>query len=152
MPAQLESLGCDAKYKKQLCDRLGTKEGFSTVAARQPMGNPQFDSGTLPEVAKFCGMQPEVVRERLCTDANRSEDLTFLADQCPALAQPIAQRECAGRSFSSPPAEKYQAFCGSYARSAAQDGAQPAAPDTAAPPKESVLQDGAKRLKGLFGL
>ncbi len=151
LPALLTTLNCDAKYKKQLCDRLGTKAGFSTVAARQPMGEATMDSGTLPEASKFCGVQPEPLRERLCTDASKTEDLNFLGAQCPALAQPIAQRECAGRSFSTPPAEKYRDFCNSYARSMMQDGSGDAAADSPVPTKESVLQEGAKRLKGLFG-
>jgi hypothetical protein len=151
LPAQLTALNCDAKYKKQLCDRLGTKAGFSTVASRQPMGEPTMDSGTLPEAAKFCGVQPEVVRERLCADANMTEDLNFLGAQCPALAQPIAQRECAGRGFTSPPAEKYRDFCSTFARSMMQDGAGDSAADSPVPTKENVLQEGAKRLKGLFG-
>lgn len=160
LPAQLTNLNCDAKYKKQLCDRLGTKEGFSVAASRQPLGEPTMDSGTLPEVAKFCGVQPEPLRERLCNDANRSEDLEFLGAQCPTLAQPIAQRECAGRSFSSPPAEKYRDFCSNYASGAMQGGAGDAAGASSAPATpgakptpsaDDVLKEGAKRLKGLFG-
>lgn len=155
LTGQLATLNCAAKYKKQLCDRLGTKAGFSTVAARQPTGDALMDSGTLPEAAKFCGVQPEPLRDRLCADASKTEDLNFLGAQCPALAQPIAQRECAGRSFSSPPAEKYRDFCKNYARSVMQDGGGDAPADTPAdtpmPTKESVLQEGAKRLKGLFG-
>ncbi len=151
LPALLTTLNCDAKYKKQLCDRLGTKAGFTSVAARQPTGEAMMDSGTLPEAAKFCGVQPEALRERLCADASKTEDLNFIGAQCPALAQPIAQRECAGRSFSSPPAEKYRDFCSSYARSMMQDGGGDAAGDSPMPTKESVLQEGAKRLKGLFG-
>lgn len=151
LPAQLAALNCDAKYKKQLCDRFGTKAGFRTVASRQSMGEPTLDSGTLPEVAKFCGVQAEAVREHLCTEADKGQDLDFIGEQCPALAQPIAQRECAGRGFTSPPAEKYQAFCNNYAHSTMQDGAKEATPDSPAPTKENVLKEGAKRLKGLFG-
>ena len=151
LPALLTTLNCDAKYKKQLCDRLGTKAGFTDVGARQPTGEAMMDSGTLPEAAKFCGVQPESLRERLCADASKTEDLNFLGAQCPALAQPIAQRECAGRSFSTPPAEKYRDFCNSYARSMMQGSGGDAAGDSPMPTKESVLQEGAKRLKGLFG-
>jgi hypothetical protein len=152
LPAQLAALNCDAKYKKQLCERFGTKAGFRTAASRKPMGDPTMDSGTLPEVGKFCGVQPEAVRERLCTEADKGQDLNFIGEQCPALAQPIAQRECAGRGFSSPPAEKYRDFCGTYARSMMQGGGDDAAPTSPAPTKESTLKEGAKRLKGLFGL
>lgn len=161
IPSYLETYSCDAKYKKQLCDRLGTKAGFSTVAARQPTGNAMLDSGTLTEVAKFCGVQAEPIRTRLCNDANRSGDLDFLGAQCPSLAQPIAQRECAGRGFTTPPAEKYRDFCSNYARemmdggaaAAAEDAASPGAPATPAtkPTAEDVMKEGAKRLKGLFG-
>jgi hypothetical protein len=161
MPAQLESLECDATYKTQLCERLGTKAGFSLVASRQPMGNPVMDSGTLPEVAKFCGVKAEPLRERLCADAGKAEDLEFIGGQCPDLAQPIAQRECAGRSFSTPPAAKYRDFCSNYA-SAMMDGPSGSAGDPAAstaptdapdakPSTDDVLKEGAKRLKGLFG-
>jgi hypothetical protein len=161
LPLQLQNMNCDAKYKKELCDRLGTKDGFSLVASRQPMGNPIMDSGTLSEVAKFCGVKAEPLRERLCADAGQAEDLEFIGGQCPDLAQPIAQRECAGRSFSTPPAVKYRDFCSNYAAgmmdgpsgSAGDAAASPAptdAPD-AKPSTDDVLKEGAKRLKWLFG-
>ena len=158
MPSNLATYNCDAKYKKQLCDHLGTKKGFSDAAQRPTTGNPMMDSGTLPEVGKFCGVDPESIRSRLCTDAGRTEDLDFIGSSCPALAQPIAQRECAGRSFSSPPAEKYREFCGNYGRMAAQAGGDAASGSAgenapAAEPAKSpnMMQEGAKRLKGLFG-
>jgi len=158
VPAQLQSLECDAKYKTQLCERFGTKAGFSLVASRQPMGNSMMDSGTLPEVAKFCGVQAEPLRERLCNDASKAGDLDFIGGQCPALAQPIAQRECAGRGFTTPPAEKYRDFCSNYARAMMDGGSGDAAasatpPETPAaePSTDDVLKEGAKRLKGLFG-
>ncbi len=157
LPAQLQSLECDPKYKAQLCERFGTKDGYRAVASRQPMGEPMFDSGTLPEVAKYCGVQAEPLRERLCSDASRTEDLDFLGAECPALAQPIAQRECAGRGFTTPPAKKYQEFCSNYARAMMDGGsgdaaAAPATADPATKPSaDDVLKEGAKRLKGLFG-
>lgn len=157
LPGQLASLECDPEYKKQLCDRFGTTDGYGAVAARQPMGEPMLDSGTLPEVAKYCGVQAEQVRERLCNDANAAGDLDFIGAQCPALAQPIAQRECAGRGFTTPPAEKYRDFCSNYAREmmdggagAAAESGTPASP-AAKPSADDVLKEGAKRLKGLFG-
>lgn len=158
MPGQLASMECDPKYKKQICDRLGTKDGFRLAASRQPMGEPVMDSGTLPEVAKSCGVQAEQVRERLCNDAGKADDLDFIGAECPALAQPIAQRECAGRGFTTPPAEKYRDFCSNYARELMDGGAgNPAAnPEAPAAPAEKpsaddMIKEGAKRLKGLFG-
>ncbi|MBN8281518.1 MAG: DUF3617 family protein [Gammaproteobacteria bacterium] len=156
MPASLDTYSCDPKYKRQLCSDFGTKKGFSTAAARQPTGVPMVDSGTLPNLGKFCGVDPEGIRSRLCNEAGKTEDLAFIASACPALAQPIAQRECAGRTFSSPPAEKYRDFCSSYASGspASGDDAPPAAPgETPAVPNRpaDLMKEGAKRLKGLFG-
>ncbi len=148
LPAQLATLNCDAKYKKQLCDRFGTKAGFRTAVLRRPMGEPIMDSGTLLEVAKFCGVQAEPIRSRLCTDATTAEDFDFIGDACPDLAQSIAKRECAGRGFTSPPAEKYRAFCGDYARDMMQGDDASGSPEAT---KQDVLKEGAKRLKGLFG-
>jgi hypothetical protein len=155
LPAQLQNMSCDPKYKKQLCDRFGTPDGYRMAASRQPMGEPMLDSGTLPEVAKYCGVQAEQVRERLCNDAGKTDDLDFIGAQCPALAQPIAQRECAGRGFTTPPAEKYRDFCSNYASELMDGGSGDAAADPAAPAAkptaDDVLKEGAKRLKGLFG-
>ena len=147
LPANLTAYQCEPRYKTDLCARAGTKAGFQTVASRQPAGNPVLDSGTLPEVAKFCGIDADATRTRLCTEAGKAEDLDFIGAQCPALAAPIAQRECAGRSFSSPPAEKYRSFCSEYARELMQGGAPGAQPPT----PTDAIKEGAKRLKGLFG-
>ena len=152
MPSLLESGKCDAKYKKQLCTRFNTNDGFREVVKRQPTGNATMDSGTLSGISSYCGVQPDAVRDRLCNEANKSEDLDFLGEQCPALAQPIAQRECAGRSFSSPPAEKYRSFCSYYARGKMQGGEGGDETSGAAPTKSTdLMKEGAKRLKGLFG-
>ena len=147
MPSYAQNYQCDAKYKKQLCDRFGTRDGFRLVAARQPTGQAELDSGNVAGVSTYCGVQAEPIRERLCNDANRTEDLEFLGEQCPLLAQPIAQRECAGRDFTTPPAPKYRTFCSNYAR-ALLKGEGNSTPAGAA--KDAVLE-GAKRLKGIFG-
>lgn len=154
MPGNLETYQCEAKYKDQLCRKFQTKEGFGTVAARPTTGQAALDAGTLPEVARACGVDATALRTRFCSEASRSEDLEFLGANCPAQAQVVAQRECAGRSFSSPAAPKYQGFCGTYARAMMQGGAggdeaSGAAPATS-PPTEAI-QEGAKRLKGMLG-
>lgn len=147
LPGSLEQNKCAAKDKQQLCNKFNSQEGYRLVSERQPSGDPTMDSGLLPAVERYCGVAAGSTLQRLCDDANRSEDLDFLGAQCPALAAPIAQRECAGRSYSTPPAEKYRDFCNSYAREMMQGGG-----DTSIVPKtEDVLKEGAKRLKGLFG-
>jgi hypothetical protein len=154
MPANLETYQCEPRYKQELCRKLETKAGFAAVAPRQATGNAALDSATLPEVARACGVDAEGLRARLCGDANRSEDLEFLASSCPAQAQVIAQRECAGRSFTTPAAPRYRDFCGSYARATMQGGsgddASSGGDATGAPAGEAV-REGAKRLKGMLG-
>ena len=162
MPGNLQTYRCDPKYKKALCTKFSTKEGFATVAPRQPVGQPALDTGTLAEVAKFCGADANALRSRFCADAKRSDDLVFLGANCPAESSAIAQRECAGRSFTSPPAPKYNEFCGTYARAKMQhrsagEAAQAPSSDDAAPtsppvnPAGEAVQEGAKKLKGLLG-
>ncbi len=154
MPGNLQSSGCDAKYKDQLCRKFNTKEGFGTVASRPTTGQAALSPGTLPEVARYCGADANALRTRFCGEASRSEDLEFLGANCPAQAQTIAQRECAGRSFSTPAAPRYQSFCGTYARAMMQGGSSGDETSEAAPapsPQGDAIQEGAKRLKGMLG-
>ena len=162
-----KGFSCDAKYKKQLCNKFSTAEGYSLVAARKSSGVPELDTDSLPQVAKFCAVDAEAVRARLCTEADKTQNLDFIAGNCPAIAQPLAQRECAGRGGTGwAPAEMYRTFCSTYAgkmaraskpgapASGAQEpGAQPdASPEPPATPTAGdTIKEGAKKLKGLFG-
>lgn len=151
LPSQLQTYECDPKYRKSLCDRFATKAGFAEVAPRERTGQPMLDSGTLPEIAKYCGTDAEKLRGRFCGEAAKSEDLEFLGPNCPAQAQAIAARECAGRSFSSPPAPRYGEFCSNYARASMQGGRDAAPTTPAGDPAGTAVQEGAKKLKGLLG-
>lgn len=159
LPANLETYQCEPKYKDALCRKFATRPGFGEVASRQATGQAVLDSGTLPEVARFCGVESEGLRVKLCADASRSEDLDFLGRACPEQGRAIAQRECAGRSFTSPPAERYREFCSSYAREMMQGpGQRQAAPGNAAGASDAgasspgrAVEEGAKKLKGLLG-
>ena len=147
MPGVLDTNKCAPKYKQQLCAKLSTREGWQIASERQPTGEPMVDSGMLPAVEKYCGVAAGSTLQHLCEDADKREDLEFIGAQCPTLAAPIAQRECAGRSFSTnPPADKYRNFCNEYAREMMQGGDAGVVPKT-----QDVLKEGAKRLKGLFG-
>lgn len=171
MPANLQNYQCAPKYKTQLCAKFQTKAGFAEVAARPSTGQAALDSGTLPEVARFCGVDGEAMRSKLCGEASRSEDLDFLGKSCPVQGRVIAQRECAGRGFTSPPAERYRDFCGHYARSLMQGddagtggapaeaggaggasgaGATGSGTSGSGAPGQAV-EEGAKKLKGLLG-
>jgi hypothetical protein len=124
-------LKCDPKYKADLCTKAQTAEGFSAVAPRQASQVAGLHSGDLKEIAEFCGFNPTEVRVRLCKRADETETLDFLASSClgyarvdgAASAKPadtfgatVIARECAGRTFSSPPAEKYRSFCSAVFR------------------------------------
>lgn len=170
MPANLSTYSCEPKYKDALCRKFSTRAGFREVAGREPTGQAALDSATLPEVARFCGVDAKAMRTKHCGEADESRDLGFLAASCPDQAEPIATRECAGRSFSSPPAAEYREFCYEYARQNLKGGdhstpngraasATPSEPNpsTASTPDPATraageaMKEGARRLKGLFG-
>jgi Protein of unknown function (DUF3617) len=173
-------LGCEAKFKGELCAKLQTREGFATVAARRGAASPGAGQGDLAEVAGFCGVNGADLRTRLCTQAEQQEALDFLASGClgqgvagsgagggagGGFGKAIIARECAGRSYSSPPAEKYRNFCSSAAREGLMqaDASRSGKPGTAAPApapaastppttaRQDALEKGKELLKGLLG-
>jgi hypothetical protein len=146
-------LNCDAKYKANFCKRYVTEEGYSTLAGRSTQPFPPSTEPPLEEAGNVCGTKSEDVRAKLCTNALKNESFVFLARQCPEAAQPIAQRECAGRGYTSPPAEKYREFCGNYAGKLLATGDNNAASgSTNAPAKKATTLDKSKKaLQGLFG-
>ncbi|HTT11831.1 MAG TPA: DUF3617 family protein [Burkholderiaceae bacterium] len=134
---------CDAKYKADFCSRLQSPEGFAVVAPRHPSAVAGMPGGDLREASEFCGVNGDEIRLRLCKTADAQESVDFLASSCLGYARTtglagakagesfgstIAARECAGRTFSSPPAQQYRAFCSAVAR---QNLMQPATADAA---------------------
>ena len=159
---------CGASYKADFCKRLQTPDGFSTVAARRPSTVAGIPSGDLAEASSFCGIDGEQTRARFCKSAEQNESLDFLANSClsAGYGKAIVVRECAGRSFSSPPAERYRGFCSAVARDGLMqpagrtrkaavavpaDDAAPAAATSAATPQGAAVEAGKQLLKGLFG-
>ena len=126
-------------------------------------------SGDLKEVGEFCGFSGTDLRARMCKRADEQETLDFLASSCLGYARldgspsakpadsfgsVIIARECAGRTFSSPPAQKYRTFCSAAAR---QNLMQPATADAGATApakpeekKEDAATRGKKLLKDIF--
>ena len=166
-------LKCDPKYKADLCAKAQTPEGFANVAPRPVSQVAGLPSGDLKEVGEFCGFNGAAVRVRLCKSADEQESLEFLASSClgfgradgsPA-AKPadsfgsvIVARECAGRTFSSPPAQKYRTLCSAAARQnlmqpvTADAGSTSSGSATAKPEaqKEDAATRGKKLLKDIF--
>jgi len=135
----------DAEGKTAYCAQFNTPSGFTQIAGLGTgPGSPQ------ETIATFCGLsaaQLEEDRQALCTAAaTGTSELVFLARFCPAEAMPIAEKECAGRSFTSMGASPYAQFCMNYATVQAQ---QPAA-DSEAPPDDSKGKKSKKFLSKIW--
>jgi hypothetical protein len=152
---------CDAHYKSEFCKNLALPDGFATLAGRS-RGAPSGAGTELDKAGTLCAVEIPALRNRLCTQAEKQETLNFLASACLGegkYGQRIAERECAGRGFTSPAAAKYRDFCSAYvARGLARAPAEaaPPAPAPANPGQEAkdkaleALDKGKNLLKGLF--
>lgn len=150
---------CPASYKEQYCARLKTEAGFDKVAEYGTAGQPAgpYDVGP-GAAASVCGLPAsgaasfEGLRGELCSAALAGESLVFLGRNCVTEGRDLAVRECAGRGFTSPVAEKYRDFCSAYARHGALPAVDAAAPAEAPQdPKDSAIKAGKKALRGLIG-
>jgi len=147
----------------QFCSRFQTREGLEKVAAKN------HDR----EASRMCGVPLAKVQAQVCPGAVKDNALMFIARNCPADAKVLAQKHCAGRSFTSLD-EKYGQFCGAVRGKVASDGgedrggatparqrstSQPASGAAKAPAPAPTAQDAAQdavkegigKLKGLFG-
>lgn len=155
-------IACPAKYKDQYCAKLKTEAGFDKVAEYGAAGQAAGPYDTGPgAAAAVCGLSAvgagsfEGIRAQLCAAALAGESsLVFLGRNCVAEGRDLAQRECAGRSFTSPVAERYRDFCTAYARHGALPtpaGATATATTAEEAPKDSAIKAGKKALRGLIG-
>jgi hypothetical protein len=134
----------DPTDRAALCRQAATREGVSTLSA-QPAAATQG-------LASVCGKDLAAMTAEACADAGRNEAerrctdgsdklLAFIGQSCPAQTQVVAQRECAGRTYTDL-TSCYRSFCTSYAGNLLDKGkkapAQPAKPDDA-------VQDAAKK-------
>lgn len=139
---------CNAR-RAEFCKRYQTEEGFLLAKGDE-------------RAAAMCGLQAEQVRAGLCPGAAQKESLAFLGRHCLAEAKPLAERHCAGRSFTALRAaggkgDRYADFCVAYLSNAKLATAAPARPaeERGTPsPADAVQQgisEGVNRLRGLFG-
>lgn len=129
----------DPKLKAEFCARLETREGFEMVAAcANPSGN------GIDDEAAYCGKDPAALTKAICTDALQKQNLDLVAKCCPEEAKAIAQRECAGRDYTSMRSSPYASFCVTYARQGLAE------PPAEAEKPESKAAKAKKTLKGLF--
>jgi hypothetical protein len=123
------------------CAKYKTPEGFLKAAR---------DADT---AAKMCKVDNAKLRSSFCAQAAKSDNLAFLGSQCPVEAKPIAQANCAGRSYTSQVRDKYTDFCKAYLSHATLE--QPATPAAATPAPadaaKAAVNEGINKIKGLFG-
>jgi Protein of unknown function (DUF3617) len=140
----------DPADRKVLCQRAATREGIRVLA-------PQPATMTR-DLGSLCGADLAAMTSRACSDAAREEAadrkgdaggdlLDFIGSTCPTETRAIAQRECAGRTYTDLPS-RYRSFCTAYAANLLDKGKKPAAE----PPKpEDAAQEAAKKaVKGLL--
>ncbi|HEX6708557.1 MAG TPA: DUF3617 family protein [Albitalea sp.] len=158
---------CEPKYKADFCRRLQSAEGFALVGNRRPSMVAGISSGDLKEGAELCGTSDEAISTSVCRLAEQQEALGVLVNGCVSrgYARALVVRECAGRNFSSPPAEKYREFCGAVAsddptlagggtrirKVSSTAGAEPAPAASEGSPRQEAIEKGRQLLKGLFG-
>ncbi len=155
---------CDPDYKQRFCRRLQSADGFRMVGMRANLASP-YGSGSLEEGAAFCGDDSQRIAAQVCQVAEHDEDLDLLSAGCVArgYGRALVVRECAGRGYSSPPAEKYSHFCSTVGAQHRIAGVQTAggaavapssegnATPTAVQPAQAAIETGKQFLKGLFG-
>ncbi len=112
------------KTKETFCAQFDTPSGFDLLASGGTgPGSPQATAAT------FCGLSAgdlDKEKQKLCKMASSgTSELTFLGKYCPDEAKVVAEKECAGRSFTSMGGSPYAGFCQTYA-SQMLAGAQPA--------------------------
>ncbi len=139
----------DPAKKAEMCARLGTREGY-TQAAMQ--AEPQRR-----DLAQACGRDLATYLPPNCASAAREEarnrcssgPLDFITRYCESETRAVAQRECAGRDYTSV-AEACRSFCVKYGKDLMK---QPEKKPPAQPPSpKKEAEDAAKKaVKGVFG-
>jgi len=127
--------------KAAYCGQFNTPAGYVQFAsAGTGQGTPQAT------LMAFCGLSAAQVdedRQKICKTITGLSEPIFLAKYCPAEAKQLAEKECAGRSFTGAAPTPYKEFCSTYAM---QQASQPA------PAAEAEDTKGKKTKKFLKGL
>ncbi len=140
----------DPADRATLCKRAATPDGITLLSAQ-----PATASGGL---SSLCGKDLEAMKAEACSDAGRHEAerrctdgsdklLSFIGQTCPTQTQVVAQRECAGRTYTDL-TTCYRSFCTSYAANLLDKGKKPATQ----PPKadDAAIEAAKKAAKGFL--
>lgn len=155
-----DALCKDPKDKRTFCANVQGYEAVDFLTRHQ--NDPSTGRPAWEQVAPYCGVDAQGKVDELCRSAEGDGQWEFLAAHCPALSAQLAQRECAGRSYTTfPVAEKYRTFCSLYGSAQAEQnggpgGAMPA--QETRQPQESQpksvtdkAKESVKKLRGLLG-
>jgi hypothetical protein len=140
----------DPADRALLCERAATREGVRGLGAQPEM--------VTKDLGAVCGKDLAAMKLQACSAAGREEAakrckddskdaLAFIGESCPAQTQVIAQRECAGMSYTDLPI-CYRSFCTTYAGNLLDKGKKPAAQPKA--PEDSAQDAAKKAVKSLL--
>jgi hypothetical protein len=118
----------------EYCKRYQSQEGFLKARADE-------------NAAKMCGVTTASIKAAQCPKAAQTESLSFLGRYCLAEANPIAEKNCVGRDYTSKMGGKYNDFCTAYLAQASLEKPPASTTDQV---KQGVSK-GIDKLKGLFG-
>ena len=110
------------------CGYARSMKGYNGIARQQRLaarggaGIPTAYRTSLADSGRLCGFAPETVRAQHCGTAQSKKEWTFFAEECPELANPIGQRECAGRDFTNPVAPAFADFCSAWSSAVRSGG------------------------------
>ena len=133
------------KTKEAFCAQFHTPSGFDLLASGGTgPGSPQATA------AAFCGLSAgdvDTEKGKLCKMASSgTSELLFLGKFCPQEAKQVAEKECAGRSFTSTGGSPYAQFCVTYASQTLAG----AAPQEDAPADEPKSKKAKKFFKSVW--
>ena len=138
----------DPADRALLCERAATREGVRGLGAQPEV--------VRKDLGSVCGKDFPAMKLQVCAAAGKEEAATkctgqpgsalgFIGESCPAETQVVAQRECAGRSYTDL-STCYRSFCTSFAANLLDKGKKPAAqPQQPQDPAQDAAQDAAKK-------
>ena len=144
----------DPADRKALCDRAATRDGVQVL---------QLQPAAAKEIPALCGKDLAALQADACRGAGAEESaaktceartgtLEFIGRSCPAETRAIAQRECAGRSYTDLSGGCFRSFCTAYAADLLDTKKKPASGAPAKSPQDAAQEaakDAAKKtLKG----
>lgn len=131
----------DPKNLELFCASLATPAGYAfSSKPGMPPGQ------TIADAAKACGKDAGSLKSQACGIAEQTYAGSFLKENCPDQALALAQKNCAGRRYTTIDDPTVRNFCVYYASEilGQGDSGQPAE-------KEGAAKKGKKLLKGLLG-